>query len=155
MGAGPAGRDAPGEGDGAKAAGLRWSSTTTHDSGGGHRRSTISDSNNAAAIVAANLSANNNTKYTNKQNAVPHAGRRHSLNGTVGARTSIQRAIARATEDNRCADHPGSQSTVPFGRGTRNLIGVSDREHNLQDPALLVNLLGTGYTEGILCNHHT
>jgi len=73
---------------------------------------------------------------------------------------AIQRAIARATEDNKYIETPfenpkGSGAPLPFDRGTRNLIGLTDKEHNLKDPALLVNLLKTGYRQGILCNHHT
>jgi len=41
-----------------------------------------------------------------------------------------------------------------FGKGTRRLIGISAKEHNLKEPALLVSLLKTGYRQGILCNHH-
>mmetsp|Transcript_1402 Transcript_1402/g.2542 ORF Transcript_1402/g.2542 Transcript_1402/m.2542 type:complete len:645 (-) Transcript_1402:205-2139(-) len=41
-----------------------------------------------------------------------------------------------------------------FGKGTRRLIGISAKEHNLKEPALLVRLLKTGYRQGILCNHH-
>jgi len=72
---------------------------------------------------------------------------------------SIQRAIDRAKQDNKLVETPfeapGSNIPEAFDRGTRNLIGISDKEHNLKDPNLLVNLLKTGYREGILCNHHT
>jgi len=72
---------------------------------------------------------------------------------------SIQRAIDRAKQDNKLVETPfeapGSNIPEAFDRGTRNLIGISDIEHNLKDPNLLVNLLKTGYREGILCNHHT
>eukprot|EP00579_Thalassiosira_antarctica_P031513 CAMPEP_0202033678 /NCGR_PEP_ID=MMETSP0905-20130828/66170_1 /ASSEMBLY_ACC=CAM_ASM_000554 /TAXON_ID=420261 /ORGANISM="Thalassiosira antarctica, Strain CCMP982" /LENGTH=1263 /DNA_ID=CAMNT_0048597589 /DNA_START=136 /DNA_END=3927 /DNA_ORIENTATION=+ len=94
----------------------------------------------------------------NKQNIIGGGykkGRRLSCPGP----RAIQRAIARATEDNKYVEtpfeNPGSNVPVPFDRGTRNLIGVSDKEHNLKDPSLLVNLLKTGYREGIMCNHHT
>ena len=72
---------------------------------------------------------------------------------------AIQRAIARAKEDNKQVETPfepaGLTIPAPFDRGTRNLIGISDKEHNLKDSGLLVHLLKTGYREGILCNHHT
>ena len=75
----------------------------------------------------------------------------------------IQRAIAKANEDNKIPENlileplelPGSNIPVAFGKGTRNIIGISDKEHNLKDPSLLINLLTTGYRSGILCNHHT
>ena len=50
---------------------------------------------------------------------------------------------------------PRSSSPEAFDRGTRNLIGISDKEHNVNDPNLLVDLLKTGYRQGIMCNHHT
>mmetsp|Transcript_8387 Transcript_8387/g.18791 ORF Transcript_8387/g.18791 Transcript_8387/m.18791 type:complete len:1311 (+) Transcript_8387:243-4175(+) len=81
------------------------------------------------------------------------ASRRSSCPDAVG------RAIARAKEDNQKVEtpfeSPGSNIPEAFDRGTRNLIGISDKEHNLKDPSLLVNLLNTGYRQGILCNHHT
>ncbi|KAL7547928.1 hypothetical protein ACHAWF_011192 [Thalassiosira exigua] len=70
----------------------------------------------------------------------------------------IQRAILRAQEDSRRIETPFDELPVApaaFDQGTRNLIGLSDKETGLRDPALLVNLLNTGYREGILCNHHT
>mmetsp|Transcript_13959 Transcript_13959/g.25443 ORF Transcript_13959/g.25443 Transcript_13959/m.25443 type:complete len:80 (+) Transcript_13959:747-986(+) len=42
-----------------------------------------------------------------------------------------------------------------FDKGARNLIGISDEVHNLKELSLLMNLLKTGYRQGILCNHHT
>ena len=89
----------------------------------------------------------------------------NGVNGKPSRRAScpgpraIQRAIERAKEDNKLVETPfetpGSNIPEAFDRGTRNLIGISDKEHNLKDPNLLVNLLKTGYREGILCNHHT
>lgn len=77
----------------------------------------------------------------------------------------IARAIARANEDNDkiedakktllAMEPPGASEPEAFGRGTRNLIGVCEKDHNLKDPMLLVELLKTGYRSGILCNHHT
>mmetsp|Transcript_31421 Transcript_31421/g.66489 ORF Transcript_31421/g.66489 Transcript_31421/m.66489 type:complete len:767 (-) Transcript_31421:164-2464(-) len=77
----------------------------------------------------------------------------------------LQRALAQANIDNReletrkntlpPLDFPTSRPPIPFERGSRNLIGVSDREHNLKDPKSLIQLLETGYRAGILCNHHT
>mmetsp|Transcript_27563 Transcript_27563/g.50215 ORF Transcript_27563/g.50215 Transcript_27563/m.50215 type:complete len:86 (-) Transcript_27563:211-468(-) len=46
-------------------------------------------------------------------------------------------------------------STVDaFDTGTRNLIGLSEKEHNIKEPSLLVQLLKTGYRQGIMCNRH-
>ena len=89
-------------------------------------------------------------------------GRRLSCHSDPGP-GAIQRAIARANADNKNLEGtdippvevPRSNIPVAFGRGTRNLIGISDKEHNLKNPKLLVNLLKTGYRSGILCNHHT
>lgn len=74
----------------------------------------------------------------------------------------IQRAMAQANKDNSEIEFlkslsPLKSQLVPsaFDRGTRNLIGVSEKEHNLKDPSLLVDLLKSGYRSGILCNHHT
>ena len=71
----------------------------------------------------------------------------------------LERGAARAKEDNMFIEtpfqSPGSSSPEAFDRGTRNLIGISDKEHNVNDPNLLVDLLKTGYRQGILCNHHT
>lgn len=39
-----------------------------------------------------------------------------------------------------------------YAKGTRNLIGTSPEEHNLKDPGLLVDLLKTGYREGLMCH---
>jgi len=107
------------------------------------RRSTIADETDAAAVA----------KGIDKT-AAKKASRRISLPGP----RAIQRAIARAAVDNEYVETPFEQHPgipAPFDRGTRNLIGVSDKEHNLKDPSLLVDLLKTGYREGILCNHHT
>lgn len=70
---------------------------------------------------------------------------------------AIQLAIDRAKEDSKIVETPFEESDEPeaFDRGTRNLIGISEKEHNLKDPDLLVNLLKSGYREGIMCNHHT
>lgn len=40
-----------------------------------------------------------------------------------------------------------------FDAGTRNLIGISEGEHNIKDPVSLVRLLNTGYRQGLMCNH--
>jgi len=46
-------------------------------------------------------------------------------------------------------------STVDaFDTGTRNLIGVSALEHGLKEPSLIVQLLKTGYQQGLLRNHN-
>ena len=95
---------------------------------------------------------------TQSQRSVQSAmSRRNSYHGIELA---TKRALAHAEEDNRLLDgaSSGSQepgSPVPFGRGTRNLIGLSEKDHSLRDPQLLVKLLKTGYQHGILCNHHT
>ena len=43
---------------------------------------------------------------------------------------------------------------VVFDTGTRNLIGTSSTEHGIEEPILLVQLLKTGYQQGLLCNHN-
>jgi len=40
-----------------------------------------------------------------------------------------------------------------YGIGTRNLIGISEKEHGLKEPSLLVQLLKTGYRRGLMCNN--
>jgi hypothetical protein len=90
------------------------------------------------------------------QRAKVKMGRRRS---TYSGPPAIARAIARAREDSELIETPfqSSVSSVPkaFDRGTRNLIGISDELHNIHDPNLLVDLLETGYRQGILCDHHT
>lgn len=74
----------------------------------------------------------------------------------------IKRAIAQAHKDNSEIEFlkslsPLESQVVPaaFARGTRNIIGISEKEHNLKDPQLLIGLLKNGYRSGILCDHHT
>lgn len=74
----------------------------------------------------------------------------------------IKRAIAQAHKDNSEIEFlkslsPLESQVVPasFARGTRNIIGISEKEHNLKDPSLLIGLLKSGYRNGILCDHHT
>lgn len=74
----------------------------------------------------------------------------------------IKRALAQADKDNSEIEFLKSLSPLesqvvpaPFARGTRNIIGISEKEHNLKDSALLINLLKSGYRSGILCDHHT
>lgn len=81
-------------------------------------------------------------------------------NSYHGIELATERALAHAEEDNRLLDcasrySQSPESPVPFGRGTRNLIGLSEKDHNLKDPQLLVKLLKTGYQHGIMSNHHT
>jgi inosine-uridine nucleoside N-ribohydrolase len=70
---------------------------------------------------------------------------------------AMARAIARARKDSELIETPFQSpvSSIPeaFDRGTRNLIGISDEVHNINDPTLLINLLKTGYRQGILCDH--
>jgi hypothetical protein len=71
---------------------------------------------------------------------------------------ALRKAIARAHDDNNKIEPfklPGSDISVAFGSGTRNIIGATEKEHNLKDPDLLVKLLSSAYTKGILQNHHT
>jgi hypothetical protein len=90
------------------------------------------------------------------QRAKVKIGRRRS---TYPGPPSIARAVALAREDSEFIETPfqSSASSIPkaFDRGTRNLIGISDEVHNINDPNLLVDLLETGYRQGILCDHHT
>ena len=82
--------------------------------------------------------------------------RRHSSNSDPGP-DALLRAIAQANDDNKKIEPfllPRADEVVAFGSGTRNIIG-SEKEHNLKDPDLLVKLLSTAYTKGILQNHHT
>ncbi|KAL7442130.1 hypothetical protein ACHAXM_011147 [Skeletonema potamos] len=83
--------------------------------------------------------------------------RRHSSASDPGPE-ALRRAIAQANHDNKKIEPfklPGSDVSVAFESGTRNLIGITEKEHNLKDPDLLVKLLSTAYTKGILQNHHT
>ena len=43
---------------------------------------------------------------------------------------------------------------VVFDTGTRNLIGTSSADHGIEEPSLLVQLLKTGYQQGLLYNHN-
>jgi len=47
----------------------------------------------------------------------------------------------------------GTGNLRAFDVGTRNLIGISEKEHGLKAPSLLVQFLKTGYRRGLLCNH--
>jgi len=47
----------------------------------------------------------------------------------------------------------GTGTLRAFDVGTRNLIGISEEEHGLKEPSLLVQLLKTGYRRGLLCNN--
>ena len=74
----------------------------------------------------------------------------------------IKRALAQADKDNSQIEFlkslPPLESQVvpsPFAKGTRNIIGASEKEHNLKDSSLLIDLLKSGYRQGILCDHHT
>mmetsp|Transcript_30201 Transcript_30201/g.63100 ORF Transcript_30201/g.63100 Transcript_30201/m.63100 type:complete len:605 (-) Transcript_30201:62-1876(-) len=44
-------------------------------------------------------------------------------------------------------------TVIAYDTGTRNLIGVNEKEHGIKEPILLMQLLTTGYRQGILCNH--
>lgn len=74
----------------------------------------------------------------------------------------IKRALAQADKDNSQVEFlkslPPLESQVvpaPFAKGTRNIIGTSEKQHNLKDSSLLISLLKNGYRNGILCDHHT
>eukprot|EP00956_Cyclotella_meneghiniana_P014770 scaffold22285_cov70-Cyclotella_meneghiniana.AAC.2 len=74
----------------------------------------------------------------------------------------ISRALAQADKDNGEIEFLKSLSPLepqvvptPYAKGTRNIIGISEIEHNLKDSALLIDLLKCGYRQGILCDHHT
>lgn len=74
----------------------------------------------------------------------------------------ISRARAQAEKDNSEIEFLKSLSPLepqvvptPYAKGTRNIIGISEIEHNLKDSALLIDLLKCGYRQGILCDHHT
>ena len=69
---------------------------------------------------------------------------------------ALRSAIARANADNKKIERfELPEISVAFERGTRNIIGVTEKEHNLKEPDLLVKLLSSAYTKGILQNHHT
>ena len=92
-----------------------------------------------------------------KMTEIPATKRRTSSASDPGPE-ALRRAIARANADNKKIEPfelPGSEVPVAFGGGTRNLIGINQKEHSLKDPELLVKLLSTAYTKGILQNHHT
>ena len=95
----------------------------------------------------------------NSQINSTRGGKLRRRRSTFPGPPELERAVARAKEDNMFIEtpfqSPGSSSPEAFDRGTRNLIGISDKEHNVNDPNLLVDLLKTGYRQGILCNHHT
>ena len=100
-----------------------------------------------------------NLTNSDKANSTPftQASRRNSSASDPGPE-ALRRAIAQANIDNKKIEPfklPGSDVSVAFGSGTRNLIGMTEKEHNLKDPDLLVKLLSTAYTKGILQNHHT
>ncbi len=108
---------------------------------------------------------------TNRTDDVDNLTNKDKVNSSWGAKQSrryssssdpgpeaLRRAIAQANDDNKKIEPfelPGSNVSVSFGSGTRNIIGVTEKEHNLKDPDLLVKLLSTAYTRGILQNHHT
>jgi len=48
----------------------------------------------------------------------------------------------------------GGGAVAAFDTGTRNLIGLSEKEHSIKEPSMLVQLLKTGYRQGILCDRH-
>ncbi len=95
----------------------------------------------------------------NSQINSTRGGKWRRRRSTLPGPPEIERAVARAKEDNMFIEtpfqSPGSSGPEAFDRGTRNLIGISDKEHNVNDPNLLVDLLKTGYRQGLLCNHHT
>jgi len=46
-----------------------------------------------------------------------------------------------------------NRTVIAYDTGTRNLIGINEKEHGIKEPILLMQLLTTGYRQGILCNH--
>lgn len=112
---------------------------------------------------AANLTTNSTKDLDNltNENKVNSSGakrsRRYSSSSDPGPE-ALRRAIAQAHDDNKKIEPfelPSSNVSVAFEIGTRNIIGITEKEHNLKDPDLLVKLLSTAYTRGILQNHHT
>lgn len=127
------------------------------------RRMSSMGNDSANTEDAANLTSRtedlDNLTNENKVNSSSGAkqSRRYSSSSDPGPE-ALRRAIAQANNDNKKMEPfelPGSNVSVAFGNGTRNIIGITEKEHNLKDPDLLVKLLSTAYTRGILQNHHT
>eukprot|EP00985_Skeletonema_marinoi_P023994 scaffold16348_cov126-Skeletonema_marinoi.AAC.1 len=127
------------------------------------RRQSSAGNENSGTEGMANLT--NRTKdidsLTNRDKvnstSATKASRRYSSASDPGPE-ALRRAIAQANDDNKTIEPfelPGSDVSAAFGSGTRNIIGITEKEHNLKNPDLLVKLLSTAYTKGILQNHHT
>jgi len=99
-----------------------------------------------------------NLTSSDKANRKSFAKSRRASSASDPGPEALRRAIAQANDDNEKMEPfkvPGSDVSAAFESGTRNLIGITEKEHNLKDPDLLVKLLSTAYTKGILQNHHT
>ena len=65
--------------------------------------------------------------------------------------------LAETAQEEKKSESPSELHTLgipcPFAKGTRNIIGINDKEHSVKDPTLLLSLLKTGYRQGLLYNH--